>query len=1262
MKKYLGVFLTGLLCCLLVAAPSFAAPLTRGPVVPPKIEKPGDKLGKKTTLFMPQKLIIYNFSFDVVSWDPGSSLDNGAGWGHAKFNTTASDSFSFRFTNVKVVYVTPGNKTLGRITDGKIFLDFNPGINITMGTLTGKVSKLHLMARPDGAAEIPPKTAEPGNYPLKGTDPQKPEGNGINQVSMKVLLPTLWTRTKLPDNTYTSAKQAYLYFSDLDTTQDLDIFLPDYKDHQLNEVGIGDTNIIMDCTNKPLIVDLSVNQPANLPKIPPQLTGVVFDQIKTIPQPERQNSNIGFCFGEYLLSGGLNQNGLLAKLVLQKNFTYQSSIPLGYEITLDSGFTEGLPINQSQTSSGGSGQSAPQSQLTLLQGDGSELSQGLQINPNGGSGSGIPQNKLETANNCTLTLAKSAVLGGKLVAKVILPESVSAELTSRVVCNAQNLIVDAGLNTSGEAFNNQSIFWGKCQDNPKNNFFIQTDIPAQCYFPGTAGTKPDLTIDSGGAETFDCPDDVKEIPGITFFSFNLTVRTKDANGKELYFPFEKEFVKQGNGVYQIAGGVKQMRRFWLNVGTSGIGGTIQVDSRLAYDNGDPQKPSYPVDLGNPNPEDNQLVMLGAYQPFKAFFHSNGSVKNLKPDGQPTDHDKNDMTRAFSQFFQATFVDNAVFDFGVDGHFQVGGPSNIFAQIDDLSATSTAELCSATVSVDAKLDYWGVGLKTKNSKLAPKATKVFFLGATIDELSHYDSPFPVVWGQMASSGNIQELLFGYAYQTFDRLAYNYRDVHLSKYTLPDDKNGKRGALVTEGDVFFAYFGPQQMTIEDYNNCTPNLDSIFEGRQIGIIIAKNEQNYFSINKTWGPGKMVKNQPIDTVTFDFPKVRYVDGAENEDGFAQFENKDLPKTEWGTIEARDIKNKISSGIHITGAGSQIIIPGDDTPHLLLADDQKDQNQNDPNQNDPNENKKTILTQIWTDPDEPFIFTSDTLPEFKLLGKFDPSTPVLGGFTDPYAIIVKPEATEYRINQPVNSSPSPPPPQSPSPQSNKTEVSVDVNIPAGPVEIKGKARVVVILKDELVSGDIFFDEFAFQAAAFGGHGSGGFGVAIGKDVKYIQGYGTITIVGIPWPAPNSGGGAFFLGYGASLADIYALDYLDRGTLEASMIKGLGQLPKKVKGFYLACKVGYNYSIGGLGEVYVYFAGGTGIFNSYLLLQTGVEVGVDICGIGLESSTYITGGADFNNKDSVNLVGKLHYQLSLLFFDYCWDGWVTLTPDGISSN
>jgi len=1202
---------------------------TRGDV--PKLEIPKEKFEKQTLLLLPGKLIIYNFTINNVTYNTGSTLENASGKGTASFGN-ASAAFTVPFKKVRIQALNTGgaNGTTGRIVEGQILINFNPTIQVTLGTMTGSVSRLFLSAAGGPSQE---KTETQESKTAKS--PLTSIGSGVNQVDLKVLLPTLWTRDKKLGSAteYLPARQAYLRLTALDTTQDLDIYLTDYTDHQLKEVGIGDTNIIMDCATKPLLIDLSSTRPVNNPS----LTGVGFLKIGTLVQTERLNGNSGFCYGEYLMNGALNQNGLFAKLTLQKNLTYRTSLPLGYQVTLDSGLTEGLTVNQNAGNTGGlsinqnlgtvpsssAAESAGQSQITnLLQGDTSGLVQStlIDLSDTGSDFGSDSEMHLQPNNVGTLILAKSAVLSGKFVAKITLPSAVENDNGDRVIGKVAVFLVNANLSSGGKATFQQPLLWGKCDNNSKNAYMIQTNRPAWCFFPGTDAAKPDFTTGTGIQESFKTPAQLVKIPGVTFFRFNLTVKTKDANDQEIYFPFETLSQSQSEAIYRPSGG--DFKNLWLNVGSSGMNGMIQVDTRLAYDATTPQMPTFSVGLGNKDPHDNPMIGTAnyQYQAFQGFFHSNAYLQNFEADGQPVAADKVKTVRNWGKFFQAAFIDNAVFYLGIDGHIQVAGPAALHALIDNLSATSTAELCGANVSIDAQLDYWGVDLDTKHSKLTPRVAEVVFLGASVAETGHYKYPFPVVWGEMLADGNIPELLFGYTYQTFDLLPYAYRNVGLSKYAIPDNANGVRGALVTEGDVFFAYFDPQQMEIDDYNDCTPGLDSKYEGRKIKIKTKSADGgDYFSVAKSWGAVKSNKSGGNQSkVTFNFPHVTYFDGSDSEDGFAQLIDSGIAA---GTMQLQDVAESIAGNLHITGLGSAISIP--EVPdavegiyHMVIEGEVSD----------------TLLKQIYTL--NPINFTSDYLSNFNLLGDFAEGS-MLGGIDQSYLMNILPDLSEYEVYNPSNLQ------------------SFDFALQVGTLTIKGKSTMSVTMKDGLISGNMIFDEVTISAPPLGGHGSGGFGVTVGKGVQYIQGYGTITINGIPWPAPNSGGGALFLGRGAKPADVYALDYLDRGAL--------GSLPETIDGFYIACKMGYDYSLAGLGEAYVYIAGGIGYFDPTILIQTGLNVGVEVCGIGLDSSAYIAGSAPISNVTDISLQGVLRYHLSLWFVDFDWSGSVTLKDGGMST-
>ena len=70
-----------------------------------------------------------------------------------------------------------------------------------------------------------------------------------------------------------------------------------------------------------------------------------------------------------------------------------------------------------------------------------------------------------------------------------------------------------------------------------------------------------------------------------------------------------------------------------------------------------------------------------------------------------------------------------------------------------------------------------------------------------------------------------------------------------------------------------------------------------------------------------------------------------------------------------------------------------------------------------------------------------------------------------------------------------------------------------------------------------------------------------------------------------------------------------------------------VTGFYLACKVGYNYDFAGLGNAWIYFSGGAGLLYPTLLFHSGLTGGVEVCGIGLSSGAEIGGYAQYHQPE-----------------------------------
>ena len=1097
MTKPMGVFLAAAAALLFTAVSGLAAPSAPGFGLPsadkplPTMKPPADNLQAQAQLFMPKNLTIHGFKFEVVSWSPGATMKNASGMGKAGFAGNGN-TFELPFSGLEI----QGDAKQGEIVKGTITKVFNPKHQVAFGALHGFVKKLYLT---------------PGDC----------------KVDLEVPLPTLWTREKAPGGQeYLPAKQARVVFENFEVPQDLEIYLPAYADHKLGEVGIGDTNIIMDCAGKPLFVDLSVKQPLNNS---PGLTGVGFANLKTVPQPERANTNIGYCFAEYLVGGAVGAQGFLGQLTYQSQtpWVYTSSLPLGYQITLSKG---------------------------------------------------------------SLNLAKSAIAGGVFFGNIQLPESVTTQAGARISCAFNSFAVDADLNLSGLLPYKEAVYWGRApgvgQTPGPASYYLQTEQPALVYFPGAAGGKADRTVIDAATQEEKFVniynDEIYKVPGVTFARFNLGILTKDANNKPIELPFESLAYDPAKpnglkGVFRPLN-AKYGNTWWLNVGKAGMNGRVELESALG-------RQDLAVALGYPgNVGPNTYT---ANKLFKGFLHAKETTYQSAF--------ANDNTRKFGHFFQAAFVDGAVFDLGIDGHFEVEGPAAIKPDLYDLSATSTADLTSARVEVNAELKYWGVTLKTENSLIVPRVSRVFFLGSQIEEKAHYTMGFPVVWGEMNPLGDIPVLLFGYGTpQYFDGIPLSYTHVELTTWpgSYPPD-NKPWGALTATGDLFVPFFGAQNMTINDHKFLAAPAD--WEKKQIKIDVGGKD--YFSyLGREWGGGKG---------SFTFKTIKYHDGPEIEDGFRgdgyiRISDFKLPADQGlnGSIAITSLETLVTVAHH----GDLSFASGDNTAAEFL---------------------KLTVSDVEGD----IHITSDDMPMLDLSTKFKDSEMMSAIPNAKYKTTFRPDLTvfdatgEFALNFAPN-----------------------IGIKAQGVHLN------VTLAHGNFYGRLDADRLEFTAGNVGGFGGGGFGIVIGPAAKVFQGYGTVTINGVPWPLPNSGGGALVLAYRANPNDLYALGYVSLDDIQS-------YLPVEVTGFYLACKVGYNYEFAGLGSAWIYFTGGAGLLLPEVVFHSGIVGGVEVCGIGLESGAEIGAHGNMANP-LLNLRGTLHYELSLLFFDFSWTKTIELRSNG----
>ena len=758
-----------------------------------------------------------------------------------------------------------------------------------------------------------------------------------------------------------------------------------------------------------------------------------------------------------------------------------------------------------------------------------------------------------------LRLAQSAVKEARFNGAITMPAAVTKLNGEPYACPFTDFTVDGELTMRGILNCEAPLCWAGIR------YGLQAVAEGTVFFPGLAGADLNWTKIVSGQEAFTAPADLAKVPGVTFFYFHLGINVEDAS----HAVFIPTMMPPGTnlGKQYPFRAVGNESGCWLNVGTNGINGKMEIESAIGLRD-------YPIKLG------------GGALPFQAYLHGNPT----KPD-----YDRYaDVTKQikWGKFFRAYFVDGAVFDLGMNGHFEVAGPSEIQPDMLDLGATSTAALTSAKVEVNAELKYWGVTMVTKDSRIVPKVTRVFFLGLTIEEKAHYTMGFPVVWGEMTGDGDFPALLFGYGTpQYFDGIPFSYTDVHLTKWpgSYPPPSQ-KWGALVGTGDLFFPFFGSQNMIISDHKHVQAPADH----EQKMVLIDVGGKDYFAFaGRAWGGGRG---------TFNFPQIKYFDAAEYEDGF-----KGAGHVWVGEFKLDDKTQGLAGGIHLTSMETLVSIDHGSVP-LREPFDQ-------------------AFTSSYVK--GAIHITSDTVPQLDLETNFSSDGEMLGGFPGgKYALTVLPERTIL-------------------------DITAKLNLTMAPgVEFKAdEAHLNLVFGQDSFAGRVDVKGLSFLAGNVGGRGEGGFGVYVSPVAKYFQGYGTITISGVPWPLPNSGGGALVLAYQADPNALYALGYISIGEVQKHLSGNA------VTGFYLACKVGYNYDFAGLGSAWIYFSGGAGLLYPMLLFHSGLSGGVRICGIGLSSGAEIGGFANISDP-KLDLTGTLHYELDLLFFELEWTKTITLNSDG----
>lgn len=1184
MKNRLAAFHLTLLCLILMATSltfTVQAALpghnpTRGDNPAPKKEEPN----RQVLLLLPPVLTIHDFTFKA-SYNPGSTFVNASGTGIASFGSK-SDKFSFTFAKLSIIKDLPQH---GTVIAGSIEINFNPAVAIHWAGFNGKASHLYL-------------------------DP------GTDSADLSIALPTLWTRSG-EIGIGPPPKRAFLNLSVKESNQNLELYLPNISKHNLAVLGLGDTQMLMNCQNVPLEVDLSQTQPS---ADPAGLSIGFKGPIVTVSQKGLANTNAGFCFGQYTAnSGKLIPSGFKADFELKEKWTYSTSIPQGYEITL---FPKGT--TPSQNTSGQSNGSMTQTSLSssLL----TEFSNvHLQLQPSDADSlatslktgsSDMTQFKPDIAPDGTLRIIDSAVDTATFSGSLRLPKTVykmnGAALEDYLFTNFH---VDEDLNMRGNIGIYDPICWGKLKEgdlpvyglmavDKLNNVQLE---PPRCFFPGGDQPKHDLTKLNGQSdEEFANQDDLRAIPGVTFLYFTLGITSTDANHPIFIPNVLPPELKQFNGpswfFWQAQGG----NNCWLNIGAAGINGKMDIHTNIGLH-------QYPIKLGNTDPQ----YANGNVQ-FQSYLHAYPAPKYEEPN------------KISGPFFHAEFIDSAVFDLGINGHLRVDGPSCIDADFQNLSATSTADLTSAAVKFKGNLKYWGVELDTgDNSKIVPRVSQVFLLKAAIGETVHYENPFPIVWGRMIGDGNIPEVIFGYGIgQSFDDIPFDYSNVYLSTWNKSDPKSnpnmppGERwGAICTEGVLSFPYFGTRALKINDFfhdfQDSDPTkqhqLESVYEKREITSGVKNNVGDYLQLtfeidHQTWG-------DPV-TATFNFDTVPYYDGEKWLDGFGD------PNNPLGTVHFSDFDGNAPAIIHFTGRKVRINIPLDPSPHAMTGN-----------------NIGLTLNHLQSDGDL-IVDNSDLesqrmdqISEIKLKGRLDGKESIIGAFSNDFAITLRSLISDYVIDGPGN----------------------NINLDLAAIGMVGKVTTSMTYSDRLFTGTVEFDDVELAAGDFG-RASGAFSIAVGESAKYIQGYGDVVIYGVPWPLPNHMAGAFFAGYGAKADDAFALGYID-GNVQG-FFSG-----KIINGFYIAGKVGYDYSLGFLGDAEVYCNGGAGYLavsesppTEWYIWHGGFGAGIEIMDCGLFSSADLDCFA--HSLSDYQVRGTLTYTLSLLFFDFSWSGSVWLDKDG----
>lgn len=328
----------------------------------------------------------------------------------------------------------------------------------------------------------------------------------------------------------------------------------------------------------------------------------------------------------------------------------------------------------------------------------------------------------------------------------------------------------------------QEFVWGEFSRTSPIYQAYRASKPSQCYFYLSAAVKPAFWPLSGGV--FTAPDlsgdkaakmETQGIQGALVFNQNyLEAYTPDTPGpKNLFF--------------------KHVSSSWMIVGGKGAHSFFRI---------------YEID----NPNDLGPTHESYYQGRDYDGKNVPFVTTLKADP------KQEKVTTFK------FVDSALYDDDLQGSVRLEGPTKADVPFEEMKLTSTAHIAGARIVLDnpVPLDYWGVDLvenpyQDTAGVMCVKTGQIFLTGAGISEPRHFAQPFWLTWGELLSSGQLDDLRFDYnsSGQKFDGFNFTADGIGLSPWNPADDVDKKNAYLQAGGTVFFDFFGSQYNNIKDFN---------------------------------------------------------------------------------------------------------------------------------------------------------------------------------------------------------------------------------------------------------------------------------------------------------------------------------------------------------------------------------------------------------------------------------------------------------------